>query len=203
MEKAKILVVEDEAIVAMDIAGTLRKLGHEVTGTVPSGSQAIAAVQQQRPDVILMDIGLKGGMDGIQTAEQIRLHNRIPVIFLTAFVDEKTLDRAKETVPSGYLTKPFEENDLRIAIEVGLYRAKQEAEREALIKQLQSALAEIKTLSGLIPICSWCKKVRDDAGYWKTVEEYVRQHSQADFTHGICTECEKKYFPENETETNK
>jgi CheY-like chemotaxis protein len=203
MEKAKILVVEDEAIVAMDIAGTLRKLGHEVTGTVPSGSQAIASLQQQRPDVILMDIGLKGDMDGIQTAAQIRSQNRIPVIFLTAFVDEKTLDRAKETVPSGYLTKPFEENDLRIAIEVGLYRAKQEAERDELIKQLQSALAEIKTLSGLIPICSWCKKVRDDAGYWQTVEEYIRQHSQADFTHGICTECQKKYFPENEAETNK
>ena len=96
----------------MDIADTLRKLGHEVTDTVPSGEQAIASVNGNKPDLIFMDIGLKGAMDGIETAAQIRAQFSIPVIFLTAFVDEKTLDRAKETLPAGYLTKPFEENDL-------------------------------------------------------------------------------------------
>jgi diguanylate cyclase (GGDEF)-like protein len=144
MEKARILIVEDEAIVAMDIADTLRNLGHEVTDTVPSGEQATASVKENRPDVILMDIGLKGEMDGIQTAEQIRSQYSIPVIFLTAYADEKTLERAKITAPCGYLTKPFEETDLRIAIEVGLYRAKLESEREALIKELQEALTERK-----------------------------------------------------------
>jgi CheY-like chemotaxis protein len=89
MNKAKILVVEDEAIVAMDIADTLRKLGHEVTATVPSGERAIASIQENRPDLIIMDVGLEGEMDGIQTAEQIRAQFSIPVIYLTAFVDEK------------------------------------------------------------------------------------------------------------------
>jgi CheY-like chemotaxis protein len=163
---------------------------------VPSGEQAIASIKQNRPDLIFMDIGLKGEMDGIQTAAQIRAQYSIPVIFLTAFVDEKTLDRAKITLPAGYLTKPFEENDLRIAIEVGLYRSKLEKERETLIKELQEAMSKIKTLSGLIPICAWCKKIRDDRGYWQTVEQYVRDHSQADFTHGMCPDCQKKYFPE-------
>ena len=195
MEKARILVVEDEVIVAMDIATTLRNIGHEVTDTVPSGGQAIASAKENRPDVILMDIGLKGEMDGIQTAEQIRSQYSIPVIFLTAYADEKTLERAKITAPCGYLTKPFEETDLRIAIEVSLYRAKLESEREALIKELQEALAKIKTLSGLIPICAWCKKIRDDKGYWQAVEEYIQEHSKAEFTHGMCPECEKKYFP--------
>src|SRR5208283_5003009 len=130
MEKTRILVVEDETIVAMDIANTLRKLGHEVTGTVPSGEQAVASVKENKPDLIFMDIGLKGGMDGIETAARIRSQYGIPVIYLTAFVDEKTLDRAKATIPAGYITKPFEENDLRIAIEVGLYRAKLETEKE-------------------------------------------------------------------------
>jgi CheY-like chemotaxis protein len=195
MSNAKILVVEDESIVAMDIADTLRKLGHEVTETVASGERAIASVKQDRPDLIMMDIGLEGAIDGIETATRIRSEFSIPVIFLTAFVDEKTLERAKVTAPCGYLTKPFEENDLRIAIEVGLYRAKLEADREALIKQLQEAMSKIKTLSGLIPICAWCKKIRDDEGYWKTVEQYVEEHSQAEFTHSICTECQKKYFP--------
>jgi CheY-like chemotaxis protein len=197
MEKARILVVEDETIVAMDIANTLRKLGHEITDSVPSGEQAIASVKKNQPDLIFMDIGLKGEMDGIETAAQIRLLYRIPVIFLTAFVDEKTLDRAKATIPAGYLTKPFEENDLRIAIEVGLYRAKLENQREALIKELQEAMSKIKTLSGLIPICAWCKKIRDDQGYWQTVEQYVKEHSQAEFTHGMCPECQKKYMPED------
>ena len=192
MSKAKILVVEDESIVAMDIAGTLRKLGHDVTDTVPSGPQAIASVKENRPDVILMDIGLKGDIDGIETARRIRAQFSVPVIYLTAFVDEKTLERAKVTVPSGYLTKPFEENDLRIAIEVGLYRAHLESERETLIKDLQDALAKIKTLTGLIPICAWCKKLRSDTGYWQTVEQYIKEHSQADFTHGMCPECQKK-----------
>ena len=196
MEKARILVVEDEAIVAMDIADTLKKLEYGITDTVPSGEQAIASIKQNRPDLIFMDIGLKGEMDGIQTAAQIRAPYSIPVIFLTAFVDEKTLDRAKITLPAGYLTKPFEENDLRIAIEVGLYRSKLEKERETLIKELQEAMSKIKTLSGLIPICAWCKKIRDDRGYWQTVEQYVRDHSQADFTHGMCPDCQKKYFPE-------
>ena len=123
----------------------------------------------------------------------------IPVIFLTAFVDEKTLDRAKLTAPCGYLTKPFEENDLRIAIEVGLYRAKLESERETLIKELQEAIAKIKTLSGLIPICAWCKKIRDDQGYWQTEEQYIKEHSPAEFTHSICPDCQKKYFPEINT----
>jgi CheY-like chemotaxis protein len=198
MEKARILVVEDEAIVAMDIANTLRNLGHEVTDTVPSGEQALASVKENRPNVILMDIILKGEMDGIQTAEQIRAQYSIPVIFLTAYADEKTLERAKITAPCGYLTKPFEETDLRIAIEVGIYRAKLESEREALIKELQEALAKIKTLSGLIPICAWCKKIRDDKGYWQAVEQYISEHSQAEFTHSICSDCQKKYFPESD-----
>jgi two-component system, response regulator PdtaR len=197
MEKNRILVVEDESIVAMDIANTLRKLGHDVTATAASGEQAIASVKENKPDIIFMDIGLKGEMDGIEAASQIRAQFSIPVIYLSAFVDEKTLDRAKGTVPAGYLTKPFEENDLRIAIEVGLYRTRLESEREALIKELQDAMAKIKTLSGLIPICAWCKKIRDDKGYWQTVEQYMKEHSQAEFTHGMCPDCQKKYLPEN------
>jgi ABC-type multidrug transport system fused ATPase/permease subunit len=72
------------------------------------------------------------------------------------------------------------------------------AEKEALANKLQGALAEIKTLSGLVPICAWCKKIRDDKGYWQTVEQYVSEHSQAEFTHSMCPECAKKYFDEKE-----
>jgi len=190
MAKAKILVVEDESIIAMDISMSLQSLGYEVTATVP-------------PDLIFMDIVLKGEMDGIETAERIRSQFKIPVVYLTAFADEKTLERAKITGPFGYITKPFEDTDLRVAVEIGLYKARLEAEREQLITELQEALAKVKTLSGLLPICAWCKNIRNDEGYWQAVEQYIGEHSTAEFTHGICPACLKKHFPELEEEVSK
>jgi hypothetical protein len=77
---------------------------------------------------------------------------------------------------------------------MALYKSRMERERERLMKELQDALAEIKTLSGLLPICAWCKSVRDDSGYWMRVEQYVEAHSQATFSHSVCPECTSKYF---------
>jgi len=132
MEKARILVVEDATIIAMDIADNLRNIGYEVTDIVPSGERAIASVKEKRPDIILMDIILQGEMDGIQTAERIRSQYSVPTIFLTAYADEQMLERAKKAEPFGYIMKPFVERDLRIAVEIGLYKAKSElASRES------------------------------------------------------------------------
>lgn len=203
MAKAKILVVEDESIIAMDIAMSLESLGYEVTATVPSGEQAIEKVAEDKPDLIFMDIVIKGEMDGIETAGRIHSQFNIPVVYLTAYADEKTLERAKITGPFGYITKPFEDTDLRVAVEIGLYKAKLEAEREQLITELQEALAKVKTLSGLLPICAWCKNIRNDQGYWQAVEQYVGEHTTAEFTHGICPDCIKKYYPELEEEVSK
>lgn len=196
MEKIKILVVEDESIIAADIAMSLQGMGYEVIPTVSSGNKAIMKIEENRPDLILMDIVIKGEMDGIETAEQIGEQFQIPIIFLTAYADKKTLERAKKTGPFGYITKPFEEVDLRVAVEIGLYKAKMEAEREMLITELQEALAKVETLSGLLPMCAWCKNIRDDKGYWQTVEQYIGEHSKVEFTHGICLDCMKKEFPE-------
>ena len=193
---SKILVVEDESIIAADIAASLRNLGHEVTATVTSGERAIRKVEENKPDLIFMDIVINGDMDGIETAEQIRSRFKVPVVFLTAYADEDTLRRAKITGPFGYLTKPFEDTDLRIAVEIALYKAAMEAERERLIVELQDALAKVKTLSGLLPMCAWCKKIRNDDGYWQAVEHYIEEHTEAEFSHGICQDCAKKQFPE-------
>lgn len=195
MAKTRILVVEDESIIAMDIEMSLRNLGYEVTAKVPSAEQAIKKVEEDKPDLVLMDIVLKGGTDGIEAAEQIRSQFRVPVVFLTAYADEKTLKRAKITGPFGYITKPFQDTDLRVAVEIASYKAKMEAEREQLIAELQEALATVKTLRGLIPICAWCKQIRNDKGYWQAVEQYIEEHSDAEFTHGICPECKLKFFP--------
>ncbi len=196
MPMTRILVVEDESIIAADIAMSLRNLGYEVTATVASGEQAINKIEADNPDIVLMDIVLKGRMDGIDAAEQIRSRFRVPVVYLTAYADEKTLERAKVTEPFGYIMKPFQETDLRVAVQIALYKAKMEEEREELITELQEALATIKTLSGLIPICAWCKQIRNDTGYWQAVEQYIAEHSKAEFTHGICPKCQEKYFPD-------
>src|SRR5512139_2167279 len=112
MVGSKILVVEDERIVAKDISRRLEKLGYTVVATASSGAEAIRKAREIHPDLILMDVQLKGDMDGIDAAQQIRADADIPVIYLTAYADQNTLQRAKITEPFGYIVKPFDERDL-------------------------------------------------------------------------------------------
>ena len=122
MSKAKILVVEDEQITAMDMQSRLKTLGYDVPALASSGEEAIQKTAETHPDLVLMDIKLKGDMDGIQAAEQIRNRFNIPVIYLTAYADEDTLQRAKVTEPYSYILKPFQTRELQTNIEVALYK---------------------------------------------------------------------------------
>lgn len=124
--RTKIMIVEDESIVAYDIQRRLLKLGYNVVAACASGEDALAHIPRVSPDLILMDIMLEGELNGIQTAERIHREFDIPVIFLTAYADEKTLHAAKLTEPYGYVLKPFEERELHSNIEMGLYRHKLE-----------------------------------------------------------------------------
>lgn len=119
---AKILIVEDEFIVAADLNARLSRMGYEVIGPVPSGIEAIEKVQQEFPDLVLMDIVIKGDRDGIAIAEIISQEYDIPVVFLTAYADADTFDRAKTTKPFGYITKPFQTQTLQMAVEIALQR---------------------------------------------------------------------------------
>ncbi len=124
MTHANILIVEDERIVAKDIDERLKELGYKVAGTVSTGEKAVEKAEVLHPDLVLMDIRLKGDMDGIETAETIKNRFDIPVIYLTAYADEATLERAKVTEPFGYILKPFNERDLHSTIEMALYKHK-------------------------------------------------------------------------------
>ena len=119
----KILVVEDEYIVATDIKMTLKRLNYFVTSTVDNGEEAITKAAVEKPDLILMDITLKGNLDGIETAKMIMAQHGIPVIYLSALNDENTIDRALSTKPCGYLIKPFAQVELRTVIESALTKA--------------------------------------------------------------------------------
>ncbi|MFN6463693.1 MAG: ATP-binding protein [Nostoc sp. DedVER02] len=140
MGQARILVVEDEVIVARTIASQLTQLGYIVTGTASSGKVAIAKALETHPELILMDIILKGEMDGIATASKIREQLDVPIIFVTAYGDDHTLERAKITQPFGYIVKPFTTKDLRIAIEIGLLKHQLERELRESRDQLATLL---------------------------------------------------------------
>lgn len=131
MTDAKILVVEDENIVALEIKKRLQKLGYIVPGVASTGEDAIIKAEGILPDLVLMDIMLKGEIDGIHAAGEIRSRFNIPVIYLTAYSDEETLERTKLTEHYGYILKPFEEEDLRTTIEIALYRHKVSSGKES------------------------------------------------------------------------
>jgi PAS domain S-box-containing protein len=122
MADTRLLVVEDESIVAMDIKHRAEGMGYKVMGIASSGEEAISKTAEFQPDLILMDIVLKGKMDGVQAAQIIREKYEIPVVYLTAYSDEKTLGRAKLTGPFGYIIKPFEDRELHSAVEIALYK---------------------------------------------------------------------------------
>jgi len=127
MQSANILIVEDESIVAMDISYQLQEMGYQICAIADNGKDALDFAEHYRPTLVLMDIIIKGDMDGIETARHISHRYHIPVIFLTAYSDPHTVERAAQTAPYGYLTKPFQGNELRAAIEVALYKAGLEA----------------------------------------------------------------------------
>lgn len=146
MPRASVMIVEDENIVAMDIKQRLEMLGYEVIATVATGEKAIELAGEKRPDVVLMDIVLKGEMDGIEAAEEIKRRFRIPIIYVTAYSDMETLERAKITEPFGYIIKPFEDRELHSVIEISLYKYEMEKklrDSEELYRAIIRSLSDV------------------------------------------------------------
>ncbi|MCO5382421.1 MAG: response regulator [Methanosarcina barkeri] len=129
MTEGRILIVEDEHIVAMGIKKMLKSLGYTVTGVASSGEDAISKAESTFPDVVLMDIMLKGDLDGVEAAREIRERFDVPIVYLTAYSDNNILERAKITEPFGYIIKPFDEKDLYSSIEIALHRQRKEKEK--------------------------------------------------------------------------
>ena len=143
MSKTKIIVVEDESIVAKDIQNTLIKLGYDVPSTASNAESALEIIDSEKPDLVFLDIKLKGDVDGIQIAENIKANYNIPVIFLTSYVDKPTLERAKITEPYGYIVKPFNESDLQSTVEMALYKFGKDQETKEDKDRFESALSGV------------------------------------------------------------
>jgi len=198
MEKLNIFIVEDESIVAKDIQNNLVKLGYNVLGIANNGKDAIEQIKETNPDVVLMDIMIKGDLTGIEVAEQIRKHISVPVIFLTAYADESTLSRAKVTEPYGYILKPFKEIDLHSTIEMAVYKHQKDSalqkERDFLYSLVenkdssQSDILFVKANSRLV------KVYLKDIYYVEALKDYVIINTQyARYTvHSTMKDIEKK-----------
>ena len=199
----RILIVDDDATNIELLSVILAEDGLGAV-TARSGAEALLVAEREAPDLILLDI-MMPGLDGYEVCARLKaspLLCEIPVIFTTARTAPEDIVKGLECGAADYVTKPFNFRELlaRVAAHVSLKRARDAhreliAEQDRLIAKLQEAATEIRDLRGIIPICASCKNVRDDAGYWQQIEVYVSQHSEADFTHGICPTCLEKLYP--------
>lgn len=189
MEPVRILVVEDEALVALDLKRRLTGFGYEVIGTVASGGEAIAMVERSPPDLVLMDIQIQGPLDGVATAQAITERWDIPIVFLTAHSDQATVNRAQAVQPFGYLFKPFRDREIQVTLELALYKHQSESEKRRLSGQLQEVLVRIRKLSACLPVCARCRKIREDDHYWRDLHAMNRGDSEPESAANLCQDC--------------
>ena len=200
--KIKVLIAEDDFLVGEMIEGALHDIGYTVAGKATSGQQAIKLVQSLQPDVVLMDIQMPD-VDGLEASRQIQVACPTPIVVLTAYNTPDLVKQAGQAGVGAYLLKPPNAQDMERAIIIALARFQDmielrrlNTELERRNRDLQAALAKVKLLSGLLPICASCKKIRDDGGYWHQVEVYIQSHSEAEFSHGLCPDCVQELYPD-------
>ena len=201
MSKINVLVVEDESIVSKDIQHSLKKLGYNVVGAAATGEKALELVRSENPDVVLMDIMLKGDMSGIDTAEIIKNEVTTPVIYLTVYAEEATLAKAKITEPYGYIIKPFKEIDLHTSIEMAIYKSvkNREVEKE---RDLLFSIVEGKDSQDFIFVKANSKLVKlktENIFFIEALKDYVVINTvDARYTiHSTMKDIEKKLGNEN------
>jgi DNA-binding response OmpR family regulator len=209
--RCSILVVDDELVNLKIISSALK--GEYDVHTSLNGHDAISLLEDHRPDLILLDVMMPeiDGFDLCKIIKSIKLFADIPVIFLTALNTQEATIRGFEIGGIDYLTKPFNIELLRVRVRNHIALKKNhdlvKEQRDMLARQkeeLEAALAQVKQLEGLIPICMYCKKIRDDQNIWHQLEKYITEHSEAQFSHGMCPKCFEKNmqdlknrFPEN------
>ena len=188
----KVLIIEDDAADAELLCRFLSRAEgvYFDTERVERMSSGIDFLRKKNFDIVIADLGLPDSL-GVETFLSLHeLYPEIPMIVLTGLDDHKTALKAVQGGAQDYLVKgKIDTNLLTRSIQYAI-------ERQKLITQLEKSLKEIKTLRGLLPMCAWCKKIRDDKGYWQELESYVRKHTDTAFTHGICPDCMKKINPE-------
>ena len=194
----KILVVDDDPEVLFATARVVKKGGYQ-TFTAGSGKEALEKIESVKPDLILSDVVMPD-IEGPELCRRIKEDPNLKGIYVVltsgSRVESEQQADGLDSGADGYIARPLTNREFlsRVNSMVRILRA--ERERDALIVELKKAISEIKQLSTMLPICSHCKKIRDDKGYWSQIENYISAHSDTQFSHSICPDCAKKYYPE-------
>ena len=186
---AGILIVDDQEVNVLLLERMLRGAGYVSITSTMDPNEVCELHRKNRYGLILLDL-LMPGLDGFKVMEglkEIEEGSYLPVLVITAQPDQKL--RALRAGAKDFVSKPFDLAEV-------LARVHNMLEVRLLYAELQKALENVELLSGLLPICMWCKKIRDDQGYWNAIEHYLGQHSEAEFSHGICPDCKRKYSGE-------
>jgi DNA-binding response OmpR family regulator len=199
----RILVAEDDPVTRRILETSLGRLGWDVI-TASDGASAWRILEnldgQNPPELVLLD-WMMPGMDGIEICRKLRStpgFELVYIILLTSRADTEDLAMGLMAGANDYITKPFHPAELESRVRGGERMVKLQTSLSVRIKELEEALGEVKRLQGLLPICSYCKKVRNEANYWEQVESYFSSHSDLDFTHSICPVCTEKMLKELE-----
>jgi phosphoserine phosphatase RsbU/P len=194
----RILIAEDDLTSRVALKAVLEKLKHEVIMTV-NGEEAWAIMEKpDAPQMAILD-WMMPVTDGLEVVRRIRALPKVQatyIILLTSKGKKSDIIEGLDAGADDYLSKPFDPGELRARVDVGRRMIEMQERLAQQLQELIKANEQIKILQGIIPICSYCKNIRDDQGYWKQVEEYVSKNSDARFSHGICPECVQKYFPD-------
>jgi sigma-B regulation protein RsbU (phosphoserine phosphatase) len=192
----KALIADDDLTYRRMLEALLVKWGYEVV--VTSDGEAAWQVLQgpHAPQLAILD-WMMPEKDGVEICRQIRGSSQSDpkyIILLTSKVGTEDIVSGLDAGADDYITKPFESEELRARVQAGERILRLQSELASRVKELQEALDQIETLEGILPICMYCKKIRNDQNYWQQVESYISQHSQAEFTHGLCPECFEKHI---------
>ena len=193
----RILIAEDDPTSHKILKTILEKWDYEVISTF-NGKEALKVLMsEESPDIAILD-WMMPGMDGVEVVKKVRAEKKreVPVyiIMLTALTEKSNIAEGLNAGADDYITKPYDREELLARLNVGKRMIELQKELVQKIKELQDALDHIRTLQGIIPICSICHKIRTDADSWEKLEKYVEDHSDAQFSHGICPDCMSKYY---------
>jgi len=190
----RVLVAEDDPVSRRLLAVSLRRWGYEVVEAV-DGEQAWDLLQQpDAPNLVILD-WMMPGVGGIEICRRVRQADHPApayIILLTVRTSRVDIVHGLDAGANDYITKPFNREELRARIQCGVRTVHLERSLAQRVRELEEALLRVRVLQGLLPICSYCKKIRNDRNYWQRVEEYITAHTDAVFSHGICPECFKQ-----------
>jgi DNA-binding response OmpR family regulator len=190
----KILIAEDDPVSRRLLQAALIKWGYEVTVTT-NGKEAWQAMQQpDAPSLLVLD-WLMPEMDGVEICRQARANPALKSAYILLLTSRGSKEDIVEGLQAGaddYVTKPFDHGELRARVQVGSRVVQLQSALAERVNELEEAVANVKQLQGLLPICSYCKKIRDDGNYWHRVESYIAGHANVRFSHGICPDCSSK-----------